>query len=181
MYGGCCLFLDRQQCTANSDGRRVESPSRQAQRDSVPRQLPAVDLICEPNRGLPCDCARHRTSLILERYSKARDQQDGVEYPAPLADAVSALVEFDDRWERERTANALTGVAVLLHATGCSLRETQVIFRSLGVERSHKQFGTGYIGWLTAFQTRRRHSRRGSRLTKPLSGLTATNLGCTLQ
>ncbi len=41
-------------------------------------------------------------------------------------------------WERERTANALTGVAVRLHATGCSLRETQEILRLFGVQRSHQ-------------------------------------------
>jgi putative transposase len=35
--------------------------------------------------------------------------------------------ELEGRWERERTANALTGVAVRLHATGCSLRETTTI------------------------------------------------------
>lgn len=32
-------------------------------------------------------------------------------------------------WKRERTANTLTGVAVRLHATECSLRETQEILR----------------------------------------------------
>ncbi len=41
-------------------------------------------------------------------------------------------------WERERTENALTGVAVRLHATGCSLRETQEILRLFGVQRSHQ-------------------------------------------
>jgi putative transposase len=40
-------------------------------------------------------------------------------------------------WQRERTANALTGVAVRLHAAGCSLRETAAILGILGVERSH--------------------------------------------
>ena len=35
-------------------------------------------------------------------------------------------------WERERTANALTGVAVHLHAVRCSLRETQDILRLFG-------------------------------------------------
>ncbi len=40
--------------------------------------------------------------------------------------------------ERERTANALTGVAVRLHATGCSLRETKEILRLVGVECSHQ-------------------------------------------
>ncbi|ELZ81344.1 transposase [Haloferax larsenii JCM 13917] len=39
-------------------------------------------------------------------------------------------------WQRERTANVLTGVAVRLHAAGLSLRETEAILRLLGVERS---------------------------------------------
>jgi len=34
--------------------------------------------------------------------------------------------------------NALTGVAVRLHATGCSLRKTQAILRVFGVQRSHQ-------------------------------------------
>lgn len=49
------FVLDRRHRTANSDVRRVESPVRQAQRDSIPRQLLAADRICEPNRGLPID------------------------------------------------------------------------------------------------------------------------------
>ena len=40
-------------------------------------------------------------------------------------------------WQRERTANALTGVAVRFHAAGYSLRETAAILGLLGVERSH--------------------------------------------
>ncbi|APX97908.1 IS6 family transposase [Natronorubrum daqingense] len=57
-----------------------------------------------------------------------------------LADLLSEsyAAEFDEAWERERTANTLTGVAVRLHATGCSLRETQAILRLIGVERSHQ-------------------------------------------
>jgi putative transposase len=41
-------------------------------------------------------------------------------------------------WERERTATPVRAFAVRLHATGCSLRETQAILRLLGVERSHQ-------------------------------------------
>lgn len=39
-------------------------------------------------------------------------------------------------WQRELTANALTGVAVRLHAAGLSLRETEAILRLIGVGRS---------------------------------------------
>jgi putative transposase len=39
--------------------------------------------------------------------------------------------------QQERTANALTGVTVRLHAAGCSLRETAAILGLLGVERTH--------------------------------------------
>ena len=41
-------------------------------------------------------------------------------------------------WERERTATPVRVFAVRLHATGCSLRETQGILRLFGVERSHQ-------------------------------------------
>jgi putative transposase len=56
-----------------------------------------------------------------------------------LADLLSECfaADLEESWERERTANALTGVAVRLHATGCSLRETASILTELGVERSH--------------------------------------------
>ncbi|MDJ1434840.1 IS6 family transposase, partial [Halostagnicola sp. A-GB9-2] len=45
--------------------------------------------------------------------------------------------DLEATWENERTANALTDVAVRLHATGCSLQETTKILAELGVERSH--------------------------------------------
>ncbi len=41
-------------------------------------------------------------------------------------------------WERERTATPVRAFAVRLHATGCSLRETQEILRLFGVHRSHQ-------------------------------------------
>jgi len=41
-------------------------------------------------------------------------------------------------WERERTATPVRVFAVRLHATGCSLRETQETLRLFGVERSHQ-------------------------------------------
>jgi len=41
-------------------------------------------------------------------------------------------------WERERTATPVRAFAVRLHATGCSLRETQKILRLFGVERSYQ-------------------------------------------
>ncbi|AHG02011.1 hypothetical protein HALLA_01545 (plasmid) [Halostagnicola larsenii XH-48] len=46
--------------------------------------------------------------------------------------------EFDEAWERERTATPVRMFAIRLHATGCSLRETQAILRFIGVERSHQ-------------------------------------------
>jgi len=41
-------------------------------------------------------------------------------------------------WERERIATPVRAFAVRLHATGCSLRETQAILRLFGVQRSHQ-------------------------------------------
>jgi len=41
-------------------------------------------------------------------------------------------------WERERTATSVRGFAVRLHATGCSLRETQASLQLFGVQRSHQ-------------------------------------------
>jgi putative transposase len=49
----------------------------------------------------------------------------------------SYAADFKEFWENERRANALTGVAVRLHATGCSLRKTTTILAELGVELSH--------------------------------------------
>jgi putative transposase len=56
-----------------------------------------------------------------------------------LADLLSECFAADlkETWERERTANALTGVVVRSHATGCSLRGITSILAELGVERSH--------------------------------------------
>jgi putative transposase len=57
-----------------------------------------------------------------------------------LADLLSETLEtdFDESWENERTATPVRAFAVRVHATGCSLRETQAILRLLGVERSHQ-------------------------------------------
>jgi putative transposase len=57
-----------------------------------------------------------------------------------LADLLSEsfATDLEECWERERTVSALTGVAVRLHATGCSIRETASILADLGVERSHQ-------------------------------------------
>ncbi len=49
----------------------------------------------------------------------------------------SYMADFDEHWERERVATPVRAFAVRLHATGCSLRETQTTLRSLDVERSH--------------------------------------------
>lgn len=79
----------------------------------------------------------------------------------------SYAAEFDECWERERTV--------------VRFGRHRRFFAHSALNALIKQSGTGYIGWLTACQTRRRPSRRGSRLMKPLSGLTATDLGCMLQ
>lgn len=80
----------QQQCIANSSVRQVELRSH-ARLDSDSRQLPAVDRTCEPKRRLAFDCVRHQTSLILELYSKAILQRDGVEYRSPATNVMSAL------------------------------------------------------------------------------------------
>jgi len=41
-------------------------------------------------------------------------------------------------WWHERTVTPARVFTVRLHATGCSLRETQEILRLFGVERSHQ-------------------------------------------
>jgi len=57
----------------------------------------------------------------------------------PLNDLLNETLEAVDTdcWDRERTANALTGVAVRLHSAGLSLRETVAILDLLDVDRSH--------------------------------------------
>ncbi|MDT3437552.1 IS6 family transposase [Haloarcula sp. 1CSR25-25] len=58
----------------------------------------------------------------------------------PLSDLLSECfaVELDECWERERTATPVRAFAVRLHATGCSLRETETILAALGVNRSYQ-------------------------------------------
>ena len=82
-------------------------------------------------------------------------------------------------WELERTENALTDVAVRLHAIGYSLRETQetqAFLALLGVKRSHQAIFQWAIEYLTACPTHHRHRQRGSQWRKPLSRLTANGL-----
>jgi putative transposase len=81
-----------------------------------------------------------------------------------LADLLSESYDADleESWENERTANALTGVAVRLHQIGCSLRETTTILAELGLSVLTVRSRTGYIGWLIADAPRRRHRCRGS-------------------
>ena len=118
-----------------------------------------------------------------------------------LADLLSECyaADFKECWERERTATSVKAFAVRRHATGCSLRETEVILRSIGVERTHQADWQWYIGSLTAFLTRSRSRERSSReptstlcvlvtvkpmraqSTRPLSASTASCLGDTLQ
>ncbi len=45
--------------------------------------------------------------------------------------------DLEEAWENERTATPVRALAVQLHATGCSLRETTTTLAELGVERSH--------------------------------------------
>ncbi len=56
-----------------------------------------------------------------------------------IADLLSEsyAADLEESWENERTANALTGVAVRIHETGCSIRETTTSLAELVVERSH--------------------------------------------
>jgi len=58
----------------------------------------------------------------------------------PLSDLLSKhfAVDLEECWERERTATPVRAFAVRLHATGCSLRETETILASLGVNRSYQ-------------------------------------------
>jgi len=70
------------------------------------------------------------------------------------------------------------GVAVSFHQNGCSLRETTTILTGLGVERAHETVWNWFIGWLTATTTYQQRSRQASLLTKPLSKLTVSGLGC---
>ena len=51
-----------------------------------------VDLPSEPSRGLLFLSVGHRTSQVLRWYSKVTAQPDAVEYRAPSARSVSALV-----------------------------------------------------------------------------------------
>ena len=57
-----------------------------------------------------------------------------------LADLLSECfaAEFNECWERERTVTPVRAFAVRLHATGCSLRETEAILHLLDVQRSHQ-------------------------------------------
>ena len=47
-------------------------------------------------------------------------------------------VDSIDCWENERTASALRALAVRLHSTGLSLRETAIVLECFGVSRSHQ-------------------------------------------
>lgn len=46
-------------------------------------------------------------------------------------------LDLEETWEKEWTANVLTGVTVRLHETERSLRETTTILVELGVKSSH--------------------------------------------
>jgi hypothetical protein len=59
--------------------------------------------------------------------------------------------------------------------------EQQRLWLNEALNAHIRLFGSGCIGWLTAFPIRRRRSRRGSRVTNPLSQSMAGCLGYTLQ
>lgn len=82
-------------------------------------------------------------------------------YARMLADMLSGhpAVDFKEFWERERTARSIRAFAVRVYAPGCSLRETKAILW-LELNTLIRQFGSGYLGWLTAFPALRRRSRR---------------------
>ena len=52
----------------------------------------------------------------------------------PLRESLDAVTL--ERWQRERTANALMGIAVRLHTAGLSLRETEAVLQLIGIYRS---------------------------------------------
>jgi transposase-like protein len=58
----------------------------------------------------------------------------------PLSDPLSECfaADLEECWERERTATPVRAFAVRLHATGCSLRETETVLAALGVYRSYQ-------------------------------------------
>ena len=82
-----------------------------------------------------------------------------------LADLLSESLaaDYQESWERERTATPVRVFAVQLHATSCSLRETKEILAYSAFNALTKLFGSGYIGWLTAATTRLRRGRSGLR------------------
>lgn len=59
----------------------------------------------------------------------------------PLQELLSESLEAVSNhvWERDRTVNALTDVAVRLHSAGLSLRETAPILYLQCVVRSHQE------------------------------------------
>jgi putative transposase len=91
-----------------------------------------------------------------------------------LADLLSRSYEADleEPWENKRTATPVRAFAVRLHETGCSLRETTTILAELGVDRSHGPVWN----WV-----HRLADSGCDPSTEPLSRLTASGLGCTLQ
>ncbi|GGL45181.1 hypothetical protein GCM10009037_30740 [Halarchaeum grantii] len=59
-----------------------------------------------------------------------------------LVDLLSESYEpnLEAPWENERTATPVRAFAVLLHQTGCSLREPTTLLADLGVECSYGAF-----------------------------------------
>ncbi|GAB7121159.1 hypothetical protein JCM9743_36300 [Natrinema sp. JCM 9743] len=65
-----------------------------------------------------------------------------------LADLLSEsyAAEFDECWERERTATPVRAFAVRLHATGCRFGRHKQFFAHSALNALIKRSGTGYIG-----------------------------------
>ncbi len=84
-------------------------------------------------------------------------------------------------WEREWTATPVRAFAVRLHATGCSLRETQEILRLFGVERSHQAIWQWVHQIADSVPGPPEVKSKRAWLTRPMSKLTVSCVGCTLQ
>ena len=63
-------------------------------------------------------------------------------------------------WNNKSTASVLRALAVRLHSTGISLRETTAALESFGVSRSHQAVFQSYIASVRGLPTRRQQSRR---------------------
>ncbi len=100
-----------------------------------------------------------------------------------LADLLSECyaTEFDESWERERTATPARVFAVRLHATGCSLRETQSILRLIGIDRSHQAIWHWVHRLADSVPDQPTEQPSQVAIDETAVKLMATGLGCILQ